>query len=81
MLQVFTNNLGQILGVPHAETIWDKISEDSVDFDRFLSVLNSNLLVGLSKLSGGDATVKAQIDELCWMLCEKSYRHRIASFG
>lgn len=80
-LKVFTNNLGQILSVPHAETIWDKISEDRVDFDRFLAVLNSNLLVGLNKLRGGDATVKAQIDELCWMLCEKSYRQRIASFG
>ncbi|GFN99524.1 switch-associated protein 70 [Plakobranchus ocellatus] len=80
-LKVFTNNLGQILGVPHAETIWDKVSEDRVDFTRFLSIINSNLLVGLDKLGGGDAPVKAQIDELCWMLCEKSYRQRIASFG
>ncbi|GFR92729.1 switch-associated protein 70 [Elysia marginata] len=80
-LKVFTNNLGQILGVAHAETIWDKIPEDRVNFDRFLAILNSNLLVGLNKLGGGDATVKAQIDELCWMLCEKSYRQRIASFG
>ncbi|RUS83374.1 hypothetical protein EGW08_008877 [Elysia chlorotica] len=80
-LKVFTNNLGQILGVPHAETIWDKVSEDRVDFARFLAVLNSNLLVGIHKLGAGDAAVKAQIDELCWMLSEKSYRARISSFG
>ena len=71
--QVLTNNLGHIVDVDNAETIWDKVTEDIVTFDQFMEVLESNLLVGLSK------QIEVKIDEFCWTLSQRIYCERIAS--
>ncbi|CAL1543031.1 unnamed protein product [Lymnaea stagnalis] len=79
-LRVLTNNLGHLLSVEQAETIWDKVTEDSIDFNHFITVLNNNLLVGLDKHpETRQATLISEIDNLCWMLCENAYRQRILS--
>ncbi|XP_005108485.1 switch-associated protein 70 [Aplysia californica] len=81
-LRVLTNNLGHILQVDSAETIWDKVTEDNVTFDDFMDVLSNNLLVGLAKLpEAKNATLKSEIDNLCWMLCERTYVQRIKSLN
>ncbi|XP_055861473.1 switch-associated protein 70-like isoform X3 [Biomphalaria glabrata] len=77
-LRVLTNNLGHLLSVEQAETIWDKVPKDNIDFDQFIDVLNKNLLVGLDKHSGAKLVgLISEIDNLCWMLCENVYRQRI----
>ncbi|KAH9515176.1 hypothetical protein Btru_019438 [Bulinus truncatus] len=81
-LRVLTNNLGHLLNVEQAETIWDKIQEDNIDFNQFMDVLNKNLLVGLDKHSGAKlVSLMSDIDNLCWMLCENVYRQRILEEG
>lgn len=68
------------MGVEKAETIWDKIPNDSINFEQFIQVLSNNLLVGIDKNSSARfASLRAEVDNLCWMLCEKSYRQRIRS--
>lgn len=77
-VRVLTNNIGQILKVEHAETIWDKVQEELIDFDLFIRVLKTNLLVGVEKNTDSSyASFRAELDHLCWMLCEKSYLQRI----
>ena len=61
------------MDVDNAETIWDKVTEDIVTFDQFMEVLESNLLVGLSK------QIEVKIDEFCWTLSQRIYCERIAS--
>ncbi|BFZ18304.1 hypothetical protein BsWGS_21343 [Bradybaena similaris] len=79
-LRVLTNNLGRLLGVDKAETIWDKVADDSINFTQFIQVLSNNLLVGIDKNPDTKvASLKAEIDHLCWMLCEKSYLQQIKS--
>lgn len=62
----------------HAETIWDKVPEELIDFDLFIRVLKTNLLVGIEKKTDpSSASFRAELDNLCWMLCEKCYLQRI----
>lgn len=78
--QVLTNNLGRLLGVDKAETIWDKVADASINFTQFIQVLSNNLLVGIDKNPDTKvASLKAEIDHLCWLLCEKSYLQQIKS--
>ncbi|CAG5116938.1 unnamed protein product, partial [Candidula unifasciata] len=79
-LRVLTNNLGRLLGVDKAETIWDKVTDTSINFTQFIQVLSNNLLVGIDKNPESKvASLKAEIDHLCWLLCEKSYLQQIKS--
>ncbi|CAG5125533.1 unnamed protein product [Candidula unifasciata] len=74
-LKVLTNNLGHLLGLEKAETIWDHVPCENVCFDLFMDVLYSYLFTEMDKYSVSRfAYLKSEIDNLCWMLCEKSYR-------
>ncbi|BFZ04553.1 hypothetical protein BsWGS_07591 [Bradybaena similaris] len=74
-LKVLTNNLGHLLGLEKAENIWDQVTNENISFDLFMEVLYSHLFVGIDTNSVATfAYFKAEIDNLCWMLCEKSYR-------
>ena len=72
---MLTNNLGHILEVDSAETIWDKVSEEVITFDQFMDIMESNLLVGVSREAG------TKVDELCWTLSQLLYMERVASIS
>lgn len=68
--------------VENAETIWDKVDQEIIDFDLFIHMLKTNLLVGIEKSVDPPAsTIKGELDNLCWMLCEKIYNQRISSMN
>ena len=71
-----------MLGVEGAETIWDKVADDNISFDNFMDVLTNNLFVGISKLPEAKKnSLRLEIDNLCWMLCERTYVRRISSLS
>ena len=68
--------------VEGAETIWDKVTEETITFESFMDILSNNLLVGVSKLTVLEFTsLKYDIDSLCWMLCERTYVQRVNSIS
>ena len=49
--------------VEGAETIWDKVTEETITFESFMDILSNNLLVGVSKLTVLEFTsLKSDID-------------------
>ena len=68
--------------VEGAETIWDKVTGDTFTFNGFMEILSNNLLVGISKLSLKDLDdLKFEIDNLCWILCDRTYVQRVKSIS